>query len=581
LSFSEITASLSCIFAPQAFLLSLHNPKKAIVDLHVYFNESRDFMMALRNRIGVLSSNQAALEIRGDSKNVLTDFDMALALTQQAINTQLQFAWKAWVRRKNIGDELVLPKFRQNKQGQQVPAIYGIRAKLAPITIDFNVPNGKLGQVNATLHLQSGVVNYFDEETEDKATYPIENWSVTVTVDLDKKPVDLKALGEIDPDAKNIASDTIAKSGLPESVFSIEYLFLKFTNTDLLLSGGQQVQIPQEVPQPARTKALESLNLLLQREMGEFMLGTVVRRNREQATPTFAMTDFIFHVDPNAELADASTLSYLGMFSKRNLPRDRNAARIKLNQDWIRPDQINGQTATISGVLAIRKEKFFDEYLIPLFTQQFGFAPTVHGNTRTYSKSEAGRLNPNNIGVQHILHLQDDYSCNITLVPGTNILSISGTISSSRRYEERTLPTLGIPNGLQSLEVKGEGRRTFSASIALTAEGIGTEFSIHPDLDNLQFAPIQTSGETSGFAKVTQAFQNLFGIPDMQTMLGSAAQQKVNEISNVLQGVLSRIDIDLSKHQFIPPGGGVFTFQNLHFSDQTGDLIMDVIYQAP
>jgi hypothetical protein len=518
--------------------------------------------------------------MQGDSKNILTDFDMALSLTQQAINTQLQFAWKAWVRRKNIESEIVLPKFRVNKQGQQVPAVYGIRTKLAPITIDFNVPNGKLGQVNVTLHLESGVVTYFDEEVEDKATCAIENWSVTVTVDLDKKAVDLNALGTIDPDAKNIASETIAKSGLPESVFSIEYLFLKFTNANLLLSGGQQIQIPSGVPQAARTKALESLNLLLQGEMGEFMLGTVVRRNRQQATPTFAMTDFIFHVDPNAAAADASTLSYLGMFSQR-LPADINAARIKLVNDWIRPDQINGQTSTISGILAIRKEKFFDEYLIPLFTQQIGSAPAKNGDTRTYSIRNSGTDNPNNIGVQHLLDYSDGYTLNVTLVPGTNMLTISGTISSSRTYRERTLKTLVHKDGLPTLSVNGSGTRTFNAAIVLTAEGIGTELSIHPDLNNPQFSPIQVSGDTSGFAKVTQAFQNLFGLQDMQTMLSNGAQQKVNEISSVLQVVLSRIDIDLSKHQFIPPGGGVFTFQNLHFSDQTGDLLMDVIYQAP
>lgn len=536
--------------------------------------------MFLKNRAILRANEVRSVAKRGDSKNALTDFDMALALTQQAINTQLQYAWKAWVRRKNIESEIVLPKFKLNKNGQQVPATYGIRTKLAPITIDFNVPNGKLGQVNVTLHLQSGVVSYYDEEAEDKATYPIENWSIGVVVDLDKQPVDLKTLAAIDPDAKNLASEMISKSGLPESVFSIEYLFLKFTTVDLLLSGGQQIQIPAEVPQAAKTKALESLNLLLQGEMGEFMLGTVVRRNREQATPTFAMTDFIFHVDPNEIAPEASTLSYLGMFSDRALPSDRNGARINLKDDWIRPDQINGQTSTISGVMAIRKEKFFDEYLIPLFTQQFGFSPMVNGNTRTYSKSDSRSDRRKDI-VQRILDSSDSYAVSITLVPGTNTLNISGSISSSRTYRERTLPTLVNKDGLPSLSVNGSGTRTFNAAITLTVQGIGTEFSLHPDLNEPQFSPIQISGDTDGFAEVTKAFQKLFGIKDMETELGNAAQDRVNQISQVLQGVLSRIDIDLSKHQFIPPGGGVFTFQNLHFSDQTGDLLMDVIYQAP
>jgi hypothetical protein len=48
-----------------------------------------------------------------------------------------------------------------------------------------------------------------------------------------------------------------------------------------------------------------------------------------------------------------------------------------------------------------------------------------------------------------------------------------------------------------------------------------------------------------------------------------------------LENTLAHIKVDLSHHQFIPPGGGTFTFQNLRFSGQTGDLMLDVIYQAP
>jgi hypothetical protein len=36
----------------------------------------------------------------------------------------------------------------------------------------------------------------------------------------------------------------------------------------------------------------------------------------------------------------------------------------------------------------------------------------------------------------------------------------------------------------------------------------------------------------------------------------------------------------MKEHKFIPPGGGVFTFQNPIFT-QAGDLFFDVIYRAP
>jgi hypothetical protein len=43
---------------------------------------------------------------------------------------------------------------------------------------------------------------------------------------------------------------------------------------------------------------------------------------------------------------------------------------------------------------------------------------------------------------------------------------------------------------------------------------------------------------------------------------------------------LSQLALDLSQHTFIPPGGGVFTYQNPRFSN-AGDLFFDVIYRAP
>ena len=155
----------------------------------------------LINQPLVMQSQTSFPLVMGDSKNALIDFDMCLALTQRAINSQLATAWKTWTKRKTVEDTIILPKFRENKKGETVPAKYGISAKLAPITIDFNVPNGKLGQVNVTLNIPSGVVKYLDEDDGD-SVYAINNWAITVTVDLDKKSIDLKTLANLDPESE-------------------------------------------------------------------------------------------------------------------------------------------------------------------------------------------------------------------------------------------------------------------------------------------------------------------------------------------------------------------------------------------
>ena len=298
------------------------------------------------------------------STNALTDFDMCLALAQVSIDTQMEYAWKAWKARKKFQDTISIFKI-EDDDGQLVDSDFGLSAKLAPLTVSLTVPDGKLGQVKVNLGLQSGKVVYFDERRGRKAESPIENWSVSFITDLDKKPVDLKALQQIDEEAHKVAQKAIASTGLPDSVFSIEYLFLKLTSVNLLLSDNKDISIPSNVPSSARNKAFAMLNLLLQGELGEYVLGTVVRRNRQQATPTFALTDFVFHVHPDWSVASASTLSYLGEFAGRGLPPDTSAARLKLTDAWLRPEQLDGREANVSGIMAIGKGVFLEKYLIP------------------------------------------------------------------------------------------------------------------------------------------------------------------------------------------------------------------------
>lgn len=201
-----------------------------------------------------------------DTKNSLTDFDMCLALAQKAINDQMKAAWETWIARSEFSttgemqDFALVSLYPLKRDG--TPSAYGLEAEFAPLTVSLNVESGKLGQVRVTLHLMEGTVTYFDEEIEEKATYPIKNWSISFLTDLDKKPCDLNVLREIDPQAHEAAAQCIQKSGLPDSVFSIEYLFMKFTEVDLLLSDNKDIDIPPDVPKAASERARSSLNAL-------------------------------------------------------------------------------------------------------------------------------------------------------------------------------------------------------------------------------------------------------------------------------------------------------------------------------
>ncbi|MBR0779428.1 hypothetical protein JQ625_31805 [Bradyrhizobium diazoefficiens] len=508
--------------------------------------------------------------------NALTEFDLCLALAQPAINSQLHYAWAAWKRRKAFSDTISIMKIKRD--GQLVDSKYGLRdLVVAPLTVSLNVPSGKLGQVSVTMPLTSGVVDFYDEAQDQPSSFSFgkqDGWSVSFIVDLDKAPIDLTALAAIDPDSHQTAVSVIKASGLPDAVFSIEYLFMDLTKVDLLLDSDRNVSIPASVPDSARTKALSCLNLLLQGDLGKFMLGTVVRRNNLQAVPTFALTDFIFDVHADAASPLANTLSYLGMLANRPLPADINAARLRLTDGWLSPGMVDGSHGLVSGIMAIGKSVFMDKYLIAGLTRLIGRSPNESGLSWGYGGGSTDRWNSSDIinrewekGVQWQLQL--------AAVPGSNRIDIGGRVSSHAYMDGYTMGA-----NIHSEGIHMEGYQDLSGSIALVANGIGTDFNIKPTLTYKFGEPVVTKDDVDGGAKVLTVFQKAFTGSTTAEKLHNLQADLINQISGWLNRVLSNFSVNLTQHVFIPPGGGVFTFQNARFSP-AGDLTFDVIYQAP
>lgn len=547
----------------------------------------RDRELLRRNREYQNAPSQTAV---GDTENVLTEsgFDMCLALSQQAINSQMQVAWKAWKHRKNIGNTIDISQLIKTESGIK-PSKYGLRSVvLDEPYLDLSVQNVKLGQVKVTLTLASGVVRYFDEETEEAATYTFSNWRISFITDLSKKSVDTKILATIDSVSAEAVQTLIQQSGLPESVFSIEFLFLRLTDVNCLLLDNKNIEIPEDVPSAAKDKALSSLNALLQGEMGEFMLGTVVRRNKAQATPTFAMTDFIFDVHADTAVAEASTLNYLGMMSQRPLPANLDTARIKMADAWVRPEQLDGTVSMVSGVMAISKSVFMDQYLIPKFTGLIGKAPIAKGLTWTFLDGSQGSWQTGDI-IDRKWSKGRDWTLTLSVVPGTTRVNISGRVSSYAKMDGYTkevdLGRLGDLGGYHTEWIHIAGHQDFSGSIQLNEGSRDTEdsarnFVLTATVTNEFNGLVVDEKETEGGAKVLTVFQDVFTGSTFEESLSNAQREDVNNIRVWLDQVIKNVGLDLSQHAFIPPGGGVFTFQNPRFS-KAGDLLFDVIYKAP
>jgi hypothetical protein len=511
-----------------------------------------------------------------DTKNALTDFDFSLALAQLAINSQMTYAWRAWKRRFNFCDKISI--FKTWKDGKIIPSKVGFDATIAPIKISMNVPEGKFGQVKVMLPMTSATVTYFDEEAGGLTRYSFQDGSIAFISDLDRKPIDLEVLKQIAPDVYQAASDVIARSGLPDSVFSIEYLFLKFTEVDLLLANNNDIHLPADMPGAARDKILSSLNFLLQGELGDFMVGTVVRRNSKTSAPTFALTDFVFDVHANTQSPEASTLAYVGMLAGHGMP-DVNIARAKLTDPWIRPSQLDGTEGTISGVMGISKRVFMDDYLIKTFSANLGLQPKAEGLKWTFADEKSAVRSTRDI-IDRKWNSGRSYTFELGIVPGTATLSIAGTIKSHAHMDGYTLGARWHTEWMRAA-----GRKNLSGSVTLPGGGIGADFQLKAEAKHGFGDLIVDKDEVVGGAVVLNAFEDVF--KDM-SFIGSTTKERldhqqedlVEHLKKWLDEIFDHINVDLSQHAFIPPGGGTFTFQNPRFS-QAGDLIFDVIYQAP
>jgi hypothetical protein len=317
------------------------------------------------------------------------------------------------------------------------------------------------------------------------------------------------------------------------------------------------------------------------------------------------MTDFVFDISPNWSEASASTLNYLGEFSRRPLPNDLAAARFKLRDPWVRPEQLDGRESTVSGIMAIARDVMFEKYLIPkvksaLMSFDFppvggvswghtsdwtGPEPLREGFSWTFSDSHSGRQVQDNV-IHHVFEVSQGYELKLSAQPGTNTLSIDGKIWSKVHYD-------GIPTWAADTETSKhtqwryiEGFQPVSGSLTLSGSDIETRFDLRAQLAYSLGQPVPEKNEVDPFfSKITDALGDAFKALGIfantpEELLATAQSGLSAVLRDQMEKALTRLDVDLNQQAFIPPGGGVFTFQNPRFSP-AADLVLDVIYIQP
>ncbi|NEO67984.1 MAG: hypothetical protein F6K52_00210 [Moorea sp. SIO3H5] len=572
-----------------------------------------------------------------DTRNSLTDFDMCLALTQQAINSQMEVAWDIWIANSDFFDKFT----RMEKK--KFASLYipdtesegsGMKFELDPIKLNLNVTGTKLAQVEVTLPIKSITVyeekdltrkerrdmekavencmrekqeNLDDEDVFNKYAqqYKKDNrdqyfnefyltpFTISFLSTIDqKKPSSesLKKMSFEDLDAVKKYKGEVNKASkyeFPDSVFSIEYLCMKFTDVDLVSNVSND--IPQDIPDKHSLKIRDSISKLFNKNKTDFVFGKVVFCQTQEYVPTFGLTDFSFHVKGNDDYKKASTLSYLGVFGEQELPKKKklDEARNKLADNWIDSKKITGVDSSVSGLMAISKFVFFEKHILPGCTKELKVQPIKEEKGWKYELIPYEDCKSRNDIVNAKYLIKVTAWLKIKPKPQTNEIEIEGKIETTANYDSWVI-------GLKSLGreswIRLAGFQTFNATIRLKDSGGTEKFQINTETSkDIKFSEVTVEKEeVQGLAKLTknkdsfasEAFKILMAQKTANETIADLQKKNREMMKTAIKNNLKTIDMSLAEKSFIPPGRGVFTFQTPSFS-YAGDLLFDVIYKTP
>lgn len=541
------------------------------------------------------------------TENKLADFDICTARTQEFINGEIAKSWEEWKQNIEI-------PYAFDSEGK--PSYRGVKARMAPIQLEFTEADQQVSQLRVHITLSQGTVRYFDETEEEDKEYPFSEWRFSVLMDMDLVPVTREYLKQIDEGSAASVNAVIERSGLPDSAFKIECLFLKAVDTQGKVEGNVQTTLPSGVPPDAKNIMLSCFSRWCQGERGRFLLGTAARRSTEDGqssatqpsiidtelrpsrwentigrsifvkpqppalpapTSKLAVTSVYFQVHPDKTQPGASNLAWLGVMEGRTLA-NLDRARGALADAWLRPPQSGPRSVLPSQMLGISRNIFMNRYLIPKFEAVFGasvFAETPHP-TWTFRHNTRNSENKNDIIRRTFT---EETTLTLRLAIEDHAIALHTEVVSQVNMDGYThignghsewIHTRGRLQCTGSVEIETDYNKGYLAIRPVAKPG---SFPTHPPRATVE------QDDTKGGAKCLSAFESLFkqlGFIGSTTAerLGNRQSALINEKMKFVEAGLREINLELSQTAFIPPGGGIATFYNPHFS-KYGDLLFD------
>lgn len=447
---------------------------------------------------------------------------------------------------------------------------------------------------------QSGTLLYCPDPTKNISTWDLAGTVYSFTVPIGR--LQINSTQEIlTPEGQNQADEVIRNSGLTESDFSIEALFLDFENANIADFNANTSHFPKDATTAIQNTVVDYFKLVVAGESNPFVLGYAL--NVKQITSheaLFQPTSARFSTSYSTQ-AGCSAVNFLMMGGGRDFPAGQNVG--VLPQSLL---EGAGLGSTGDGVFGI-DWTVFNGLLIDPFVSAIanavstGFPVTKYARTAQSWSLSATTSSTTNVdeppsdllkdthlnsdrGLSSSLSLTNiqgglqlactvEYTVSITVQPWEILhagyhTEYSASLSTSGTYQPGPKGNAQVGSVKMTIQPGALGAITFTVGTS-TAPVLGYDS-----------APYTGQAITGGPWGIVQSFYNQEGADD----LSQAALQAASDLGGTMDSVATAINNviqSMNTAKVILPLGQLYTFSNIRlYTTQTDDnaVLMNVAY---
>ncbi len=434
------------------------------------------------------------------------------------------------------------------------------------------------------LTFKTGTLYYCPDPTKQIADYDLSG--VIYAFDVPIGTIEISDTKKIlTPEAEQQISAAISQSGLNQSDFTIESLFMEFENANISNFDESASKFPENMTTALQITVEDYFKLIVARSNNPYILGYGLKIKPIQApNALFQPTDLKFSTSYSSK-SGKSAFNFLMMLSGRTFPPGQNVG--------ILPQSLLLKAAddpSIDGILAI-DFNLFQSYLLEPFVDAIKPAITKGFNASAYTRSaQKWSLNSSRSATSNVSSPPSDLFKDTHMVLDMGVSSIIGVkngTSDNLLFDCNIEYTLDIK--IRPWELLHAGRVTvFEAKLSTggtykkgpdgsKGQPGMVEVSILPGAQGaVDFNITKTQIPEIGYTKKPYVEKTIgFGIwamiqsdwnADSKSNAEKEALKAAKDISKVVSGVkkdINKVINSLSVGKVVLPLGQVYTYQNI------------------